>query len=806
MVHSARQQQPFAGVTIQRWPWSIEHDHELENPYVTAGNRVYSVATQHGEFSAIGWRQPHEMSGVWDHPIKLLDGFWFGISYGPHTLIGQASKIHWLTNASRWRMTPGEVEMTYQLPGLDVVRQEYGVDDHEGILVRLRLVNRGQTALDLQLHFLAHTDLRAAWLGENRLTWRDGQDEAIYLDEQACIAAYNTVNPAYVLFGAGKRPAVVSIGTDLAVMKQTPGQGVSGHLRYSLHLPVTGSEEMHYIIAGSTRSSNDASATFKLLRDSFEELAQLQRQRYQHIIERCSLHGDDKLLETTFGWAKVNLQMLERVVPSIGQGISAGLPDFPWWFGKDTTFTALALVASGQFELALSSLRNLAHHSQIVNNNGSVVHEILTLGHIHDSGHLVEVPLFVRACYHVFLWTGDQQFLHDIYDFCVRGLMQYVLASSGPDDELVATGKGMIESRELQSGKGFKTLDIAAYTYQALLCLAELASAIGDDGRVPELRDNARRIREFVNTAWWLSDENLFGDIYASAQELTASHKALRAEGPLWPGDLKELEHTDAMLARFAEQHGHDEATQRQVRPWLLKHMIAAMPMETGLASPEHAAQAFARLESDEFTGPWGLYLNPERQPVTMTLPNGVMAAAEAQYQRMDQALAYSHHIASTFAQRMPGAFSEVSPDGGCFIQGWSSYGIIWPVVHAFFGFQPNVAQHHVRFIPHFPASWHTAQLHSVRVGTTGMDLEVAKSPQDARIALETQDLSYEVTLGYTWLGTTMPGRVTLNGEDVSFHTEVFHHGGEDDETAQRCTLQIPATRGLQRYELHLVW
>ncbi len=64
----------FGDVKVQRWPWSIERESNLDHPYVTAGNRVYSVATQHGEFPEIGWRQPSEMSGVWDHPIKLLDG------------------------------------------------------------------------------------------------------------------------------------------------------------------------------------------------------------------------------------------------------------------------------------------------------------------------------------------------------------------------------------------------------------------------------------------------------------------------------------------------------------------------------------------------------------------------------------------------------------------------------------------------------------------------------------------------------------------------------------------------------------
>ena len=70
----------FEHVQAQRWPWSLERTEDLEHPYVTAGNRVYSVATQHGEFPEIGWRQPSEMSGVWDHPIKLLDGFWLGIT------------------------------------------------------------------------------------------------------------------------------------------------------------------------------------------------------------------------------------------------------------------------------------------------------------------------------------------------------------------------------------------------------------------------------------------------------------------------------------------------------------------------------------------------------------------------------------------------------------------------------------------------------------------------------------------------------------------------------------------------------
>src|SRR5579875_1725115 len=132
-VIDADQQHPLfpADVIARRWPWSMERSLHLEQPSVTAGNRVYSVSTQHGGFGEIGWRQPKEMSGVWDPPMKLLDGFWFGITPfatgDEPDLFGAAEKVHWMTEAECWRMVPGEIEMVYSgrdwLPGLEVVRQ-----------------------------------------------------------------------------------------------------------------------------------------------------------------------------------------------------------------------------------------------------------------------------------------------------------------------------------------------------------------------------------------------------------------------------------------------------------------------------------------------------------------------------------------------------------------------------------------------------------------------------------------------------------------------------------------------------------
>lgn len=796
----------FEDLRLHRWPWSIERTSDLDHPYVTAGNRVYSVATQHGEFTEVGRRQPSEMSGVWDHPMKLLDGFWLGVTFGHASLVPADGKTRWLTQASHWQMTPGQIEITYHLPNLDIARREYGVDDYEGMVVRLELTNQSKKHLPLTLHFLARTDLRSAWLGEDRLIWRDGRDEAVYLDSLACIAGYNTANLAYVMFGARQRPATIAIGSDIWATQQTKGQGISGCLNYQLDLPARSTEEVVFLIAGSTRSSEAAAATFRYLRAEYEALGIRQRQHYEQIFTRCALHSNDELMDTAFGWAKATLQMLERNVPGIGQGLAAGLPDYPWWFGNDTAYSALALVASGQFELALNSLRNLARFSQAVNDDGAVVHEILTQGHVHHNGHLVEIPLFVRACYHAFRWTGDRAFLQELYGFCKRGLLDVVLGNHDPQGQLCAIGSGLVDARELQQGNGMKTLDIAAYTYEALLCLAELAREAGDEALVPGLREKAQRLRDQVNAAWWIEEESLYGDVSISANAFAASHQELRAEGPLWPADQADLERSSRLLTRFADEHRANAPALERERPWLLKHMIAVTPMETGLASPDHAERAFVRLESDEFNGPWGIYLNAETQRFTMTLPDALVINAETRYLRMDQALAYCHKIAGTFSQDMPGAFSEFLPEGGCFIQAESSYGIIWPVVHSFLGFRPDAARRRVRFVPHLPDAWHTADLEDVRVGSTSMNLHVIKVKRDLQVVLETSDPLYEVTLGCLCPVNRVPSRMELNGNAISFHLDIVDEPSLERTLPGWCLARVAPVTGQRRYELFVAW
>jgi hypothetical protein len=156
--------------------------------------------------------------------------------------------------------------------------------------------------------------------------------------------------------------------------------------------------------------------------------------------------------------------------------------------------------------------------------------------------------------------------------------------------------------------------------------------------------------------------------------------------------------------------------------------------MEINLAEPGHATSAFANLEGSTFTGTTGFYQQGQDPPEikgslqASALNTSVMAAAEANYGRMDEALKYVTFISSELDTEQPGALPELfdSPDYMYFqdfptramvMQAWSSYGVEWPVIYHFLGVRPDVPQGEVSVIPSLPPTWPTLSAANLRIG-----------------------------------------------------------------------------------------
>jgi hypothetical protein len=244
--------------------------------------------------------------------------------------------------------------------------------------------------------------------------------------------------------------------------------------------------------------------------------------------------------------------------------------------------------------------------------------------------------------------------------------------------------------------------------------------------------------------------------------------------------------------------------------------MVQALAADAGLPTREQANALLDRLETAEWTERYGIVLNAAGDRRVMTLPTGAMAVGEARYGRANRALDYIRRIAATFGAAMPGALSEFSPVGGCFLQLWSSYGVVWPVVHYFFGLRPDVAARQLVCVPQLPEDWPQAELRAVPLGETQVNVLVESAPNSARVVAEIADPTWEVILGVVVPeGVGITRAVSVVSFDIpplaatkneSNTEQVTLRSAGLSEPEGRATWLAPARRGAIRYELCVSW
>src|SRR5204863_9681977 len=91
------------------------------------------------------------------------------------------------------------------------------------------------------------------------------------------------------------------------------------------------------------------------------------------------------------------------------RGLSAGAPDYPWWFGCDNEYALQGVLATGQHELARSTIMLLKKISDKTNGNGRIIHEASTNGAVYNPGNTNETAQFVSLVRDYYMWTGDRE-------------------------------------------------------------------------------------------------------------------------------------------------------------------------------------------------------------------------------------------------------------------------------------------------------------------------------------------------------------------------------------------------------------
>lgn len=715
--------------------------------YVAAGDRAYVIGAEDGAFPPMGWHIRGEMGGVWAHPIKLLDGYWFSIDGD------------WLPPAARFTTGAGYARLEHpDVGGLSITRTEFSPDGAPVVLVELDIVNSGEAARDIELKMAARSELMAAYpWGWTMPSAKEanGKDEGQYEADAGRVVFAEPGTPWRALVKPSIKPSDAQVGDDrwgpIPAAEQADylehGNGTGAEITWQIRAEAGAVTTLWIAIAGSHTGIEEAEqAASSALADPMKALTDKVTAR-QELWARTQVELPDPLLQAAFDWAKLNMADLRRTVKQVQvrdvaegksfpdpvstlpeiTGIGAGFPDYPWLFGTDGAYTSFPLVASGQWDTAMAHLRAIRDVSRALNGEtGKVVHEVMTEGSVYygnvmSSGNTNETAQFAIAVELLWRWSGDDAFRDEMLDFIEDGL-RFITTEGAPpdgldkDDDGWPEGHGMVE----RDGMGSEKLDVAVYTHEAMRALERMAAAKGNDAAATWANDEAKLIETKFETAWWMEDLGRYAD------SLCNTGDAISQQDQMTNGWTNVCENGVTQLQQY--------------------HWINATPMEMSLASQEHAGKALVSIEAA--SGACGLYhTGPGGGPKEdgelkcWTLPTSVMAVGEANYGRLrdNQAMFYIRSIAETLTLETPGALPEIAASPGydpfvdfreraMFEQAWSAYGVQWPVVRHILGVDPDVPAGKLAVVPDLPESWPSAAVKNLRVGAGTIAISATRS------------------------------------------------------------------------------
>ncbi|WP_296619871.1 glycogen debranching protein [Marivirga sp.] len=691
----------------------------MNSPFLSAGKRLYVVGHQSGKFPDLGWHVKGEMGGVWLHPIKLLDGY--------HAEIKSDDYHECLNDAEQFLNYPVGSEQIFNVKnfGLKVSQFHFVPENENGLIVAYQIENTLNEENQFQFTFNAAIDLRPVWLSDS-LNIGDGQDEGEWKGRNNIYLAKDNQNSWFTAFG-GKdfKPS----DSENSCQLQRSGKGFGQALSKSLRLKGNEKQTIYFIISGSDESEKSAIKTFQYLSGNVEQLLNQKIAKYQKIEQSTNLKTKDKEFNQMFRWLKYNSEWLMQEVPEIGTGLTAGSPDYPWWFGTDNGYAVQGLLASGMHDQALQTIDLIIKLSEKANGStGQIMHEASTNGVVFNPGNLNTTPKFISMLWKAFAWTGDKRIL-DHYEL-VKKSVDWIEAQD-QDGNGYPDGAGMMEIHGLDS----EMIDVVAYQYEMYLAAANFAKVQNDKVLVDEYLVKAKNLKMKINSEWWVDESNSYADFRSDklAALQLIEEAIIRADTINKPWSVEELQ---TILDNIKRQDIKGTA------PFVVHHnWIMNTPMEVGAADREKAEKALNTAEN--YQNRFGIFVtgidrDEEQEKASkwksfsyvgavMTLPTGVQAIAEAKYGNTDRALEYLKMLQNSFSYALPGSMYEVSPDFGMMAQAWNIYAVAVPVVEEFFGIQPKAWKNEVIIKPNLPTKWTDVSLENIMIGNNRIDISAKR-------------------------------------------------------------------------------
>jgi hypothetical protein len=464
------------------------------------------------------------------------------------------------------------------------------------------------------------------------------------------------------------------------------------------------------ILGGASRAELDGAVAALGRRGTQGLSAQRTRHEAQLQENTVRLRSPDEPLNRAFDWAKSRLDACFVETPGVGRSLVAGYagsrpgwgdgrPGYAWYFGRDACWTAMALLAAGDYASSRLVLRFLGMTQDV---SGKVIHEHTTSGLAHFDA-ADSTPLYLLLAGRYAAWTGDLVFLDERWPEIERAF-RYCLETDRDGDGLIENtrvGHGWIEMGPLAGAH--VTLYLASVWVAALEGLEPVARGLG---RVDFADDVARRAA------------------VARAQ----------------------------IAQRFRLDDGYALGLMADGTPQRQRTALTAVPLLLGVGAAEAATGWLDAIASPAFSAPWGVRLvsrddalynsSAYHSGAVWPLYTGWVSLAEYACHRGEAAFAHLLANARLPFARGQGSFDEVldgdlgTAVGVCPDQAWSAAMLVSPVIEGMLGVRPDALAGRLSLTPHLPAKWNACEWRGLHVAHTTLDVRVSTSPDRVIVRL----------------------------------------------------------------------
>jgi hypothetical protein len=461
-------------------------------------------------------------------------------------------------------------------------------------------------------------------------------------------------------------------------------------------------------------------------------------------------------LNLAYEWAKVTYDNLMVDNPDLGKGMVAGLgasgtsgrPGFGWFFGGDTYINSFSLLSLGAHDFTRDAL---AFTQKWQRKDGKMPHELSQAaayidwwndyhyGYIHGD----TTPYYIAAVYDYVKKTGDTELVKKSWE-SLKLAFDWCLSTDVDNDGLMNNRQAGLGALEYGALTGIETdVYLAAVWLRAAFSMQHLAQIAGDKAAALEAGDLFKKAQRTFDEKFW-DEETQF----------------------------------------YAYAFNNEGATVKETSPW------NAIGLMWNLGNEDRSLRSLEKLSSAELTTDWGIrsisvkskYFQPLNYNYGAVWPFLTSWVTAALYRHHMPLQGYSllmstaqhtyEHALGCITEVFSGS-NNIWPQEAVSHQGFSTAGVILPLVRGLLGLEGDALNRSLIFSPHFPADWKQVSIENYRVGQANFTFEYERGKDKIVVKVHPENaqgytLRFAPALG---IGTRIQS-LHMDGRSVEFETK----------------------------------